>query len=303
MQDEKNRQKSSLHPRNKHQGRYDFEELTASYPKLSAFVSVNDYGNESIDFFNPEAVKALNKALLQHFYGVQHWDIPPGYLCPAIPGRADYIHYAADLITESTSFGKTIKCLDIGTGANVIYPIIGATEYNWSFVGSDIDPGALQSAQLTLDTNTALKECIELRLQTDPKHIFRGIIQPGERFDLTICNPPFHASAEDAHAGTARKLNNLTGKKGVRPILNFGGRSNELWCEGGEEQFVRSMIRESEQFAGSCHWFTTLISRESNLRKVYKTLNEAGAAGVRTIRMAQGNKVSRFVAWTFKRRA
>jgi len=90
--------KAILHPRNKHRERYDFKLLSEACPDLKQFVKLNDYGDESIDFFNPEAVKMLNKALLMHFYDVVEWDIPEGYLCSPIPGRADYVHYVADLL-------------------------------------------------------------------------------------------------------------------------------------------------------------------------------------------------------------
>ena len=90
-----------MHPRNKHVGRYDFEALTKSVPDLAAFVTLNPLKEQTIDFSNPEAVKALNRALLKTFYGVNRWDIPPGYLCPPVPGRADYIHYTADLLSST----------------------------------------------------------------------------------------------------------------------------------------------------------------------------------------------------------
>jgi len=56
--------KTSLHPRNKHQGLYDFDALQKAYPKLKPFVMLNKGGIESIDFSDAKAVKALNKALL-----------------------------------------------------------------------------------------------------------------------------------------------------------------------------------------------------------------------------------------------
>jgi 23S rRNA (adenine1618-N6)-methyltransferase len=93
-------EKSGLHPRNPHRFRYDFKELIKSCPKLAPFVSLNKYKSESIDFSNPEAVKILNLALLRHFYQLSYWDIPENYLCPPIPGRADYIHYIADLLAS-----------------------------------------------------------------------------------------------------------------------------------------------------------------------------------------------------------
>lgn len=297
------KEKTALHPRNRHRERYDFKNLIGSYPELRPFVKLNDYGDESIDFFDPIAVKNLNRALLKHFYKIDFWDIPQNYLCPPIPGRADYIHYVADLLAiENKNVvprGHQINCLDVGVGANCIYPIIGTKEYDWSFVGADIDPAAIASARNIVEMNPGLKGRIGLRLQPHPKQIFEGVIQEGEYFDLTVCNPPFHASAADAQSGTLRKLSNLKRKKITKPALNFGGRSNELWCVGGEERFVADMIRESKRFSASCLWFTTLISKQSNLKAALQALKNVHAAEVKVIPMSQGNKTSRIIAWTF----
>jgi 23S rRNA (adenine1618-N6)-methyltransferase len=295
--------KEELHPRNRHRERYDFKGLIGSYAELHPFVKVNDYGDESIDFFDPIAVLHLNKALLKHFYEIGFWEIPKNYLCPPIPGRADYIHYAADLLANEHNNliprGNQVNCLDIGVGANCIYPIIGATEYEWSFTGADVDPVAIASAKMIVEKNSILKERIALRFQSTPKQIFKGVIEEGERFDLTICNPPFHASAAEAKAGSLRKLSNLKRKKITRPVLNFGGKSNELWYEGGEERFVADMIRESKAFGTSVLWFTTLISKSSNLDSALRGIKNVNASEVKTIPMSQGNKASRFIAWTF----
>jgi 23S rRNA (adenine1618-N6)-methyltransferase len=249
----------------------------------------------------------LNKALLKHYYGIENWDIPKDYLCPPVPGRADYIHHVADLLSRSNinkkrgeiPIGSGVKCLDIGVGANCIYPIIGNKEYGWSFTGTDIDPIALKSSGKIVEKNPPLKELIELRLQTNKDDIFRGIIFDDELFDLTICNPPFHGSIEESQLVAVRKLRNLKQKKISKPILNFGGQEGELWCEGGEEKFVENMIFQSKLYASSCFWFTTLISKHTNLKNAYKVLNEVDAAEVETIPMSQGNKISRIVAWTF----
>lgn len=292
-----------MHPNNKHTERYDFKSLVESCPQLSTFVFVNQYGSETVDFANPEAVKMLNKALLIHFYKIENWDIPDGYLCPPIPGRANYLHYLADLLARSNRGkipkGQAVKGLDIGVGANVIYPIIGQAEYGWSFVGSDIDTVAITAAQQNIDTNVHLKNNLELRLQNNAKYIFNGIFSPKERIDFTICNPPFHASAKEAQAGTQRKIKNLKGEKTAKPVLNFGGQNHELWCEGGEKQFIQSMIRESQAFANNCFWFTTLVAKSDNLRDIYKTLKKVNPTDIQTIEMKQGNKITRFVAWTF----
>jgi len=295
--------KSKLHPRNKNRERYDFKQLIGSSSELAPYVKPNIYGDESVDFANPDAVKALNKALLIHHYDLKYWDIPTGYLCPPIPGRADYIHHIADFLGKN-NFGKTpkgpkIKCLDIGVGASCIYPIIGSQEYGWSFIGSDIDPVAIESSNQIIKSNSALQGKVECKLQTNSKDFFFGIIQKDELIDLSICNPPFHASAREAQAGSLRKIHNLNPGKKIEPILNFGGQNHELWCEGGEEKFVHNMILQSKKFAANCFCFSTLISKESNLKSIYKALEQAEAFAVETIAMGQGNKISRIVVWSF----
>jgi 23S rRNA (adenine1618-N6)-methyltransferase len=291
--------KLSMHPRNLHRGRYDFAALVQTHAALAPFVRTNAFGDASIDFANAQAVKALNQALLKQCYGVDVWDIPAQYLCPPIPGRADYIHNVADLLTSTLPAPKqAMRLLDIGVGANVIYPLIGQHAYGWQFVGADIDANALKHAQHITDAN-ALNNIIELRLQAKPSAIFKGIIAPKERFDCTLCNPPFHASLAEAQAGTQRKWRGL-GKNQIKtPHLNFGGQSNELYCQGGEAAFVQRMIEESAQFATQCAWFTTLVSKASNLPSIYRALKQQNAIQVNTIDMAQGQKQSRFVAWTF----
>lgn len=293
--------KSKIHERSQHRERYDFPQLIKSHPALKSFVKVNEYGDESVDFFNAEAVKTLNTALLKFHYGIDYWLVPKGYLCPPIPGRADYIHHIADLLGLGGEIpkGKKIKCLDVGVGANCIYPIIGQHEYQWSFVGSDIDLVAIENAQKIVDKNPTLKEYIELRHQKVETDFFKGIIQRDEKFDLSICNPPFHSSQAEAMEGNLRKIKNLKGKSAPKPVLNFGGQSNELWCEGGEEQFVTKMIFQSRQYTFACLWFSTLISKEANLKATYAILKRVGAKKVKTVEMGQGNKVSRIVAWSF----
>lgn len=296
-------EKTDLHPRNKHRFRYDFPALMKTLPELQGFVKINPYGDQSIAFEDPAAVKMLNKALLKYFYNISHWDIPEGYLCPPIPGRADYVHYLADLLAESNGgdipFGRSIKGLDIGVGANCVYPIIGNREYGWTFVGSEVDQIAIKTARAIVSANAAIQDAIVCRQQHHSGRIFEGILKAGEYFDFTMCNPPFHASAEEALSGTQRKLQNLGKHTGKRVTLNFGGRGNELWYEGGEVGFIRRMIDDSRKIRSQCFWFTTLVSKSSNLPFIFRALEKAGVYEVKQVEMAQGQKISRFVAWTF----
>ena len=306
-------EKTNLHPRNLDRFGYNFEQLTAKSPELQHFVSVNEHKIETIDFSNPDAVKALNKALLLSHYDIQNWDIPKNYLCPPIPGRADYIHYIADLLASSNNGiipeGETVQGLDIGVGANCIYPIIGYSSYGWSFVGTDIDLKAIENCSAIIEENPKLIDAISLQQQTESRFIFKNIITPEDKFTFTICNPPFHASQDEATKSTLRKINNLENTKTTtraaaqrseaKPVLNFGGHNAELWCEGGELGFVTQMIYESAKYPMQCLWFTTLVSKKENLSSLYKTLNKVSAVEIKTIDMAQGQKTSRIIAWTF----
>lgn len=299
----KPKKKASLHPRNLHQGNYDLEALIKSSPELRRHVFVNTYGNQTLDFSDPDGVKSLNRALLIHFYSIKTWDIPADFLCPPIPGRADYIHYAADLLAETTfkkiPSGPTVSVLDIGTGANLIYPILGNASYGWRFVGSELNDQAIQSAEMILQSNPRLLSEISIRKQSDPKKILKGIIQPLEFFDLTICNPPFHHSAEEARLGTLRKVKNLHGKTDAKPALNFGGQADELWCDGGELGFIKEMIRESADFRSQVFWFSSLVAKSEHFKLLQVELKKAGVFEQKVIEMAQGNKKSRLIAWTF----
>lgn len=297
-------QKPTLHPRNRHTGRYDFPSLIEAHPDLARFTLVNPYGNPSIDFANPEAVRVFNRALLKAQYGIQHWDIPADYLCPPIPGRADYVHVLADLLAEDNGGdiprGAQVRALDVGVGANCIYPLLGNADYRWRFIGSDIDPVALAAAATIVQAN-GLGKFIELRQQAERRHILQGLLKPEERLDLTLCNPPFHASREEATRGSQRKWKNL-GKqdpKRTLPVLNFGGQNNELWCEGGEIRFVTQLIGESVSVGQQVLWFSSLVSKASNLPGIEAALNKAGAVARRVIEMGQGQKQSRVVAWSF----
>ncbi|WP_320823556.1 23S rRNA (adenine(1618)-N(6))-methyltransferase RlmF [Reinekea sp.] len=295
-----------LHPRNKHQGRYDLVQLAGSYAPLADFFVKNLVGQLTIDFADPEAVLALNRALLAHFYGIQHWSIPKGYLCPPIPGRADYLHYAADLLGPKQG-GQSVprRVLDIGTGANLIYPIIGSKVYGWNFVATDIDPVSISAARSIISANPLLKSKIELRLQPQPERIFAGCVKPDDRFLLTVCNPPFHKSLADATAGTRRKLHNLNKNKASQgaPTLNFGGQQAELWCKGGELSFIQNMIRESGDFQSQVGWFSCLVSQQKHIKVLQKLIAALPVQDCRVVSMAQGQKSSRFLAWTFKTQA
>lgn len=294
----KKNKKATLHPRNRYQGKYDLSLLCELNPQLSQWLTTTPAGTTSVNFAEPEAVKALNQALLKQYYDI-NWQLPEGFLCPPVPGRADYLHFLADLLASDLqgTLPATADVLDIGCGANCIYPLIGAAEYGWRFTGSEINPQSLRSANSLIAANPGLQRLIRLRRQKNAGVIFGGIIQKNDFFHLTLCNPPFHRSAEESLQGSERKLKSLgiDEEKG----LNFAGQHHELWCEGGERGFIGNMIRESQRFSSQVIWFSTLVSKQENIKPLSGLLRDAGVEDYRVIEMGQGQKQSRLLAWSY----
>ena len=293
---EKSKIKTNLHPKNKNREQYKIEELLLVIPELKDHIKKNKLGEDSIHFSDPVAIKLLNKALLSHYYGIQKWEFPDTNLCPPIPGRADYIHYMSDLLNNNDN----ITCLDIGVGASCIYPILGISEYNWSFIASEVNTEAITIAKKIIKDNPSLKGKVKFRIQKDENNIFKGIIKPKDKIDLSICNPPFHSSKKEALKGSMRKIRNLSGERSKKIQLNFSGVANELVYKGGEYQFIKNMIEESVLYSNNCLWFTTLVSKEKNLKSIYKLLEDVKAEEVKTLNIGTSNKKSRIVVWTFQ---
>jgi 23S rRNA (adenine1618-N6)-methyltransferase len=293
---EKSKIKTNLHPKNKNREQYKIEELLLVIPELKDHIKKNKLGEDSIHFSDPVAIKLLNKALLSHYYGIKKWEFPDTNLCPPIPGRADYIHYMSDLLNNNDN----ITCLDIGVGASCIYPILGVSEYNWSFIASEVNTEAITIAKKIIKDNPSLKGKVKFRVQKDENNIFKGIIKPKDKIDLSICNPPFHSSKKEALKGSMRKIRNLSGERSKKIQLNFSGVANELVYKGGEYQFIKNMIEESILYSNNCLWFTTLVSKEKNLKSIYKLLEDIKVKEVKTLNIGTSNKKSRIVVWTFQ---
>jgi len=286
-----------VHPRNRHQGNYDLETLSKSTPALAAKLVKKEDGL-TIDFADPEAVRLLNQALLKFHYSIDYWDIPVGYLCPAIPSRVDYIHHVADLIAEEgvVPRGKKITLLDIGTGANVIYPLVAHRSYGWRCIGTDIDPIAIKCAKSIIDVND-LKKLIDIRLQPNKKQYFYNVLRDKEYITVVVCNPPFYESEEQFRENNQRKNRALVSKN--EDLQNFSGTAHELWTEGGELQFIKGLIEESSLMAKNIKWTTTLVSKAAHLDHLVQLLEYKKAVEHKVIPMTHGNKQTRILAWRF----
>lgn len=291
-----------MHNRNRYQSPHDFLALAKVVPELSNHFTTTPDGRTSLDFTHPQAVRLLNQALLKRDYGLKHWNIPVGNLCPGVPGRLDYIHTIADLLAGAQVQSDVRKKqgtigLDVGTGASLIYPILGVKEYQWRFIATDIDATSLKVAGAISKFNPELTKSIILRKQPDRQAIFKQVLLPDEYVDFTMCNPPFFNAPDEADKAAKKKWAKLG--KGDSPTLNFGGQPNELWTPGGEPDFLRRMIRESADFKDQVGWFTTLVSKKGYLKIAEIELGKLQSTTHIIINIGQGGKRRRILAWRF----
>jgi 23S rRNA (adenine1618-N6)-methyltransferase len=256
------------------------ERLCQVYPPLAPFLMTSPYAKSpanvtnssdastntppppphiTIRFDDPLAVRTLNAALLAADYNITGgWQdlLPPYALTPPIPGRADYVHYAADVLaaswgramekedvtTDTTTDpeetspvqrrqtgshnhvvprGPTVRCLDIGTGASLVYPLLGHAVYGWSFVASEVHNESLVAATVIATAN-GLCDVVDIRRQTKRTRILAGLLRAdsddsnsddtstnNERIAMVLCNPPFYESREAFDKESTRKVQNL----------------------------------------------------------------------------------------------
>lgn len=272
-----------MHPQHRLAQGYDFNLLMQEYPQLRPYQLTNEYGELSLNFGDATCVRLFNTVLLHKYFDIAHWNIPSENLFPTIPGRADYLYYLRDKLGNGSK-----KILDIGTGAGVIYPLLGHALFGWKFVGTDINQQSLRHADNILNQNNFSSTEIELRTQPLKNHIFKGVIKADDYFDASICNPPFYHSTKQAARWNEKKWKQ-------KPILI--GVNDELIFPGGEVAFITLMLAESVQYSGQIKYFTSLVSKQTSLAFIKKQCINLNIRHIEIIEFSTGRKKSRMLIW------
>ncbi|KAK9931231.1 hypothetical protein M0R45_018517 [Rubus argutus] len=311
-------ERPTTHLRNKYlDNPPDFAQLASLYPSFKPFVFFARDGRPRIDWTDFNATRELTRVLLLHDHRLNWW-IPDGQLCPTVPNRSNYIHWiedllSSDIIAKTTTNGDKVRGFDIGTGANCIYPLLGASLLGWSFVGSDMTDVALEWAEKNVRDNPHISELIEIRkvesgenilpakgssneaLVSTEGHaclntgyygppILLGVVRDGEEFDFCMCNPPFFETMKEA---------------GLNPKTSCGGTPAEMICPGGEKAFITRIIEDSFALKHTFRWYTSMLGRKSNLKLLTSKLWEVGATVVKTTEFVQGQTCRWGLAWSF----
>ena len=312
-----------MHPRNVFAASNpDFATLAATRPRLLPYLIETKDGRHTIDFSSWDAVFELNRALLDACYGVKHWEVPRGHLCPPAANRANYVHWIEDLLALSrpasasaSAAGPAVVGLDVGVGASCVYPLIGASLNGWRFVGIDVTDVAVAGARANAAGNPAIRHLVEIRdartfhlARTSPTpenqtrtsdsrggSLLLPAIDDHETFAFCMCNPPFFDS--DIGAEEMRRRKN--------PGSDFGGSDAETSCPGGERAFTARLFEDSLALRDRVHWFTTMCGKKETVKHLRRALasRDARVAAVRTTVFRQGKTARWGVAWSFAEHA
>ncbi|KAI1075776.1 hypothetical protein F5B20DRAFT_573228 [Whalleya microplaca] len=289
----------------------DFSVLGTRDPDFAALLERDSH----LDFTDPAAVMQLTKTLLKLDFGLQI-ELPADRLCPPVPNRHNYILWLKDLLDSSSpdldvyadadanhpsgeiepEDCRQVAGLDIGTGASVIYPLLGCVQRSsWSFIGTDVDSRSLSYARqnVTLNNLQSRIRIIGTRKTTDP------LIPIGEHdieaLDFVMVNPPFYESEAE--------LLELGRQKSRPPSSACTGAPVEMVCRGGEVGFVRRMVEESLVLREKVQWYTSMLGKQSSLEVLVDILRDHGITNYAVTAFVQGNKTRRWaLGWSFGNR-
>ncbi|KAI3320167.1 hypothetical protein HD806DRAFT_248942 [Xylariaceae sp. AK1471] len=271
----------------------DFYRLGLKYPEFGAMLKDGVY----LDFTDPAAVMQLTRTLLKEDFGLQI-NLPPDRLCPPVPNRHNYILWLKDLVdSTSSSYSeqyepkRRVTGLDIGTGASLIYPLLGCAQRPWHFTATDIDIESLASARTNARTN---------HLQSRIRIVGRAALDPLiplkeldiNNLDFVMVNPPFYTSNTE--------LLDLAAQKSRPPSSACTGAPVEMVCEGGEVGFVQRMINESLVLRERVQWYTAMLGKQSSLEVLIDILKKHKINNYAVTAFIQGSKTRRWaLGWSF----
>ncbi|KAI0967253.1 hypothetical protein F4678DRAFT_256395 [Xylaria arbuscula] len=271
----------------------DFRRLGLEYPEFGAMLKDGAH----LDFTDPAAVMQLTRTLLKEDFGLQI-RLPPDRLCPPVPNRHNYILWLKELMdSTSASYSqqyepeRKVTGLDIGTGASLIYPLLGCAERpNWHFIATDIDTESLASARENARLNN-----LESRIRVVARAASDRLIpdlDTTKTIDFVMTNPPFYASDTE--------FLELAAQKSQPPHSACTGAPVEMVCGGGEVGFVERIMNESLILRDRVKWYTAMLGKQSSLDILVETLKKHKISNFAVTAFIQGSKTRRWaLGWSF----
>ena len=265
----------------------DFLILIKEFPELKKYIikhNDNKIEEFSFDWSNNDLSLLMTKSILKYYFNIQYYDIPKGFLIPPIPSRLNYLNLIHSLIKDIKE--ENIIGIDIGTGANIIYPILGNSVYNWKFICTEINNESYNNARIILQKNN-LEEDINLIKQDNKNNIFLGILNRENKYSFSMCNPPYYDYEQEIKIEDKKRDSEF----------NF----DEVYYKEGELGFFQRYLEESICYKKNIFLYTILIGKKSNSEIIYDKINTYnGIIKLCNIKKIQtGNNVRYIIYWSF----
>ncbi|XP_040605068.1 RNA N6-adenosine-methyltransferase METTL16 isoform X2 [Mesocricetus auratus] len=280
----------SMHARNRYKDKPpDFAYLASKYPDFKQHIQINLSGRVSLNFKDPEAVRALTCTLLREDFGLSI-DIPLERLIPTVPLRLNYIHWVEDLIGHQASDKSTLRRgIDIGTGASCIYPLLGATLNGWYFLATEVDDMCFNYAKKNVEQNN-LSDLIKVVKVPQKTLLMDALKEESEIiYDFCMCNPPFFANELEAQG-----VNSRNSRRPPPSSVNTGGIT-EIMAEGGELEFVKRIIHDSLQLKKRLRWYSCMLGKKCSLAPLKEELRIQGSPPSKRRKLEKPRKPITFV--------
>ena len=271
--------------------RPDFLTLIKEFPELKKYKLKQNEDNEDefqFDWSNNELSLLMDKSILNYYFNIKYYDIPKGFLIPPIPSRINYINLINSIITKLIKDIdiKNIIGIDIGTGANIIYPILGYSIYKWKFICTEINKEAYNNAKLILQKNN-LENNINIIKQNNKDNIFISILNRENKYIFSMCNPPYYNYENEIKLEDKKRDNEY----------NF----DEIYYKNGEFGFFQRYFEESICYKNNVFLYTILIGKKINAENIYNKLSSY--SDIIKIYIMQkiltGNNVRYIIYWSF----
>ena len=271
--------------------RPDFLTLIKEFPELKKYKLKQNEDNEDefqFDWSNNELSLLMDKSILNYYFNIKYYDIPKGFLIPPIPSRINYINLINSIITKLINDIdiKNIIGIDIGTGANIIYPILGYSIYKWKFICTEINKEAYNNAKLILQKNN-LENNINIIKQNNKDNIFISILNRENKYIFSMCNPPYYNYENEIKLEDKKRDNEY----------NF----DEIYYKNGEYGFFQRYFEESICYKNNVFLYTILIGKKINAENIYDKLSSYSDI-IKIYNMQKiltGNNVRYIIYWSF----
>ena len=269
----------------------DFLTLIKEFPELKKYILKQNEDNEGefqFDWSNNELSLLMDKSILNYYFNIKYYDIPKGFLIPPIPSRINYINLINSIITKLIKDIdiKNIIGIDIGTGANIIYPILGYSIYKWKFICTEINKEAYNNAKLILQKNN-LENNINIIKQNNKDNIFISILNRENKYIFSMCNPPYYNYENEIKLEDKKRDNEY----------NF----DEIYYKNGEYGFFQRYFEESICYKNNVFLYTILIGKKINAENIYDKLSSYSDI-IKIYNMQKiltGNNVRYIIYWSF----